>query len=51
VIRHSRYKYFSNSEYAKQFQNGRIYHRTLVFFRDYEDVAANSNSSASSQRA
>jgi hypothetical protein len=39
-MRHSRYKYFSNPEYAKQFLDGRVYHQTLAFFRDYEDAAA-----------
>jgi hypothetical protein len=39
-MRHSRYKYFSNTDYARQFLSGRVYHQTLAFFRDYEDAAA-----------
>ena len=36
-MRHSRYKYFSSIDHAKQFLDGRVYHKTLAFFRDYED--------------
>jgi len=39
-MRHSRYKYFSSLEYAKQFLDGKVYHQTLAFFRDYEDKAS-----------
>jgi hypothetical protein len=38
-LRHSRYKYFSQLDYAKQFIAGKVYHQTLGFFRDYEDKA------------
>jgi hypothetical protein len=39
-MRHSRYKYFSNVDHAKQFLDGRIFHQTLSFYRDDEDAAA-----------
>ena len=39
-MRHSRYKYFSNIAYARQFLDGKVYHQTLAFFRDYEDTVA-----------
>jgi hypothetical protein len=39
-MKHRRYKYFSNIDYARQFLAGRIYHQTLGFFRDYEDGAS-----------
>src|SRR5260370_33306200 len=38
-MRHSRYKYFSRPDYAKQFLEGKVYHQTLAFFRDYEDAS------------
>lgn len=39
-MKHSRYKYFSNIDHAKQFLAGNVYHQTLAFYRDYEDAAA-----------
>jgi hypothetical protein len=39
-LKHSRYKYFSQLDHAKQFIAGKVYHQTLAFFRDYEDKAA-----------
>jgi hypothetical protein len=39
-MRQSRYKYFSNLDYARQFLDGKVFHQTLAFFRDYEDAAA-----------
>jgi hypothetical protein len=39
-MKHSRYKYFSNIDYARQFMDGNVYHQTLAFFRDYEDAEA-----------
>ena len=39
-MKHSRYKYFSSIDYARQFQAGRVYHQTLGYFRDYEDGAS-----------
>jgi hypothetical protein len=39
-MRHSRYKYFSNIDHAREFSEGGVYHQTLAFFRDYEDAAA-----------
>jgi hypothetical protein len=40
VMKHSRYKYFSNIDHARQFMGGRVYHQTLGYFRDYEDGAS-----------
>jgi hypothetical protein len=39
-MKHSRYKYFSNIDYARRFMAGSVYHQTLGYFRDYEDGAA-----------
>jgi len=39
-MRHSRYKYFSNVDYAKQFLDGNMFHQTAAYFRDYEDREA-----------
>jgi len=39
-MKHSRYKYFSNTDYARRFMAGSVYHQTLAWFRDYEDAAA-----------
>jgi hypothetical protein len=39
-MKHSRYKYFSNIDYARQFLAGKVYHQTLGYFRDYEDGAS-----------
>jgi hypothetical protein len=39
-MRHSRYKYFSNADYAKQFLDGNMFHQTAAYFRDYEDREA-----------
>jgi hypothetical protein len=36
----SRYKYFSEVDYAEKFLNGQMYCQTLGFFRDYEDAEA-----------
>ena len=32
-MRHSRYKYFSNVDYAKQFLAGNMFHQTAAYFR------------------
>lgn len=40
MIKRSLFKYFSDHAYAKQFLNGRVYHQTLGFYRDYEDATA-----------
>ena len=39
-MKHSRYKYFSNVDFARRFMEGSVYHQTLAWFRDYEDAAA-----------
>ena len=39
-MHHSRYKYFSQIEYAERFLKGEMYHQTAAYFRDYEDRAA-----------
>ena len=39
-MKHSRYKYFPDIEYARQFLAGKVYHRTLAFFRDHEYAVA-----------
>jgi hypothetical protein len=39
-MKHRRYKYFSNLDYARQFLAGKVYHQTLGYFRDYEDGAS-----------
>jgi len=36
----SRYKYVSKLEYAKSFQQGKMFHQTAAFYRDYEDKRA-----------
>ena len=39
-MKHSRFKYFSKLDYAKQFLGGSIFCQTAAFFRDYEDAEA-----------
>ena len=39
-MRHSRYKYFSSLDYANQFIDGKMFHQTAAYFRDYEDKEA-----------
>ncbi len=39
-MKHRRYKYFSNLEYAEQFLDGKVFCQTAAFFRDYEDAQA-----------
>ena len=39
-MKHRRYKYFPNIDYARQFLAGKVYHQTLGYFRDYEDGAS-----------
>ena len=39
-MKHSRYKYFSKMNYARQFMAGKVYHQTLGYFRDFEDGAS-----------
>ncbi len=39
-MRHSRFKYFSSSEHAKQFLAGQMFCQTAAFFRDWQDKEA-----------
>jgi hypothetical protein len=39
-MKHSRFKYFTKLEYADQFLDGRVFHQTAAYFRDYEDAKA-----------
>jgi len=39
-MRHSRYKYFSQIDHARQFLDGKMFCQTAAYFRDYEDKEA-----------
>jgi hypothetical protein len=39
-MKHSRYKYFSKPDYARQFLEGKMFCQTAAYFRDYEDAEA-----------
>jgi hypothetical protein len=39
-MKHSRYKYFSDPDYAGRFLRGEMFCQTAAFFRDYEDAKA-----------
>jgi hypothetical protein len=40
VVQHSRYKYVSHLDHARWFQQGKMFHRTAAYYRDYEDKKA-----------
>ncbi len=39
-LKHSRFKYVSKSEHARLLLDGKVFHQTLGYFRDYEDSEA-----------
>ena len=39
-MKHSRFKYFSKVDFARQFLAGKMFCQTAAFFRDYEDSEA-----------
>jgi hypothetical protein len=39
-VQRSRFKYFSHLDHAKWFQQGKMFHRTAAYYRDYEDKKA-----------
>src|ERR1700682_5145826 len=39
-VQHPRYKYVSCLDHAKWFQQGKMFHRTAAYYRDYEDKKA-----------
>ncbi len=39
-MKHSRFKYVSKPEHAHQLLEGKVFHQTLGYFRDYEDSEA-----------
>src|SRR5579862_9042960 len=40
MMKHRRFKYFSKTEYAEAFLDGKVFCQTAAFFRDYEDAQA-----------
>jgi hypothetical protein len=39
-VKRSRYKYVSNIDHARWLQQGKMFHRTAAYYRDYEDQKA-----------